>query len=337
MKYTSYLPILLLLFTYLEASAQPPNPKLISVYPESGFCDFADSLDGCYLIFDQPVTAGSGDLVLVNETDGFRAVFGCQGSSVRDLHSDTVYWSWHHYNIQPGHDFHIELESGIFVSLDDGSPYLGMSNPDYWKCSTKEETPPGMLSTIPISGDQEVDTLLSELVIKFDEPIRKGEGFLYLVDATTDDSLRMSIMSPAITIKGRDLHIQILTPLASGHQYHLLADPGVVYDTLITAFAGIATPDVWSFTTMAVVQGLSSYRDIPGLEIHPNPSSGIFRMTLPAGVASDYQIANPMGQVLLSGRVFGSTDLDLSRYPRGIYLLTLETSHATEILRLVRQ
>ncbi len=69
------------------------------------------------------------------------------------------------------------------------------------------------------------------------------------------------------------------------------------------------------------------------VSIFPNPTKGIFEIQgIPNGV---YHIFNTAGQVLQSGQVTNSP-IDISKLPKGLYFLSIETNHKTTTKRLVK-
>ncbi len=84
-----------------------------------------------------------------------------------------------------------------------------------------------------------------------------------------------------------------------------------------------------------------SITDVPQLEIGreiivaPNPSSGIFRIETTQ--ASSYRVYDLFGRIINRGQLNGTSELDLTSQPNGIYLISFETENGISTSKLVKQ
>jgi len=69
--------------------------------------------------------------------------------------------------------------------------------------------------------------------------------------------------------------------------------------------------------------------------ISPNPSSGIFRME--TSQASSYRVYDLFGRIINRGQLNGTSELDLTSQPNGIYLISFETENGISTSKLVKQ
>jgi len=83
--------------------------------------------------------------------------------------------------------------------------------------------------------------------------------------------------------------------------------------------------------------GIQSAKDDFRLQIQPNPSSGLFTMTTPAGKQADIEVLTLQGSLLYCGKteLNGNTALDLSDLAKGIYLLRLKYSDTLITRKLI--
>lgn len=64
---------------------------------------------------------------------------------------------------------------------------------------------------------------------------------------------------------------------------------------------------------------------IPGLKIYPNPSIGIFMITVPVEIVGhNYDLLNSMGEIIVQGKIARQFRVNLLGYPDGKYYLRME-------------
>ena len=89
---------------------------------------------------------------------------------------------------------------------------------------------------------------------------------------------------------------------------------------------------VGSFTSIIQVTTCSPVgideQSATSVNIHPNPTTGKLIISIAGQTASSVTLRNSLGQVLLSGNISSTNqiELDLSSYPAGIYFLQLEVN-----------
>ncbi len=64
------------------------------------------------------------------------------------------------------------------------------------------------------------------------------------------------------------------------------------------------------------------------MNIHPNPSSGVFHIKIDQAV--NIPAINAMGQTILTKALDGNIDLDISGHSKGIYFLNIETENTNQ-------
>ncbi|MCF8459807.1 MAG: T9SS type A sorting domain-containing protein [Flavobacteriales bacterium] len=69
--------------------------------------------------------------------------------------------------------------------------------------------------------------------------------------------------------------------------------------------------------------------------ISPNPSSGIFRME--TSQASSYRVYDLFGRIITQGHLNGTSELDITSQPNGIYLISVENENGISTSKLVKQ
>jgi hypothetical protein len=88
------------------------------------------------------------------------------------------------------------------------------------------------------------------------------------------------------------------------------------------------------------VEACTGIRDAEGQQawtLFPNPSSGIVTITSDRGGKFSYEVTDVSGRLMDKGTGEGSTGLDISVWPAGVYLLKLENAGGLWHQRLIRQ
>jgi hypothetical protein len=97
------------------------------------------------------------------------------------------------------------------------------------------------------------------------------------------------------------------------------------------AFNGLSA--IQSFKVGAVSVGNDP---MTAVKIYPNPSTGIFNINL-TGISNPIEIivTNSQGQLIYSGQLSGSQQLDLSNQPNGVYFIRLVNEKSVRLEKLI--
>lgn len=105
----------------------------------------------------------------------------------------------------------------------------------------------------------------SNLMITFDEIIKKGAGFITI--SSKDDTQRINVVSDAVTLS-TDRRILIINPpndLKADMQYTVTMDQGIVVDLLDNKYMGFPDKASWTFKTVgASGLALTGLNPLPG-------------------------------------------------------------------------
>ncbi|KAA9333614.1 T9SS type A sorting domain-containing protein [Adhaeribacter soli] len=71
------------------------------------------------------------------------------------------------------------------------------------------------------------------------------------------------------------------------------------------------------------------------LNVYPNPSNGMFNVSLPEGKAFGMEVTDLTGRVILKQDAKGKTSLDLSKAAKGIYLLKVTTAGSATVKKII--
>ncbi|MGL1888875.1 MAG: Ig-like domain-containing protein, partial [Reichenbachiella sp.] len=147
-------------------------------------------------------------------------------------------------------EYYVELPSGVFQDLA-GNEFAGYAKPD-WSFTTiifTDVTSPSIVSLSPIDGVTNLNAL-DNFTITFDEPIKKGSGFLQIYDDT--DALIQNINSALTANVIFDEYSVTINPtsaLAYGKTYYFVIPSGIIKDLSNNAFS--LAKGEWDFSTSA--------------------------------------------------------------------------------------
>ncbi|MDD4190998.1 MAG: Ig-like domain-containing protein [Mangrovibacterium sp.] len=112
---------------------------------------------------------------------------------------------------------------------------------------TVDTANPVIVSYNPVSGVEDV-AIKSNLVLTFDEYVKKGKGNFIIASET--DTQTIAVTSDAVTLGG-DARVVTIDPedLAASEQYTVSVDQGIVTDLVGNEFMGIPQSVSWTFKT----------------------------------------------------------------------------------------
>ncbi len=111
--------------------------------------------------------------------------------------------------------------------------------------------PPVILSLSPANEATGV-SVSTNLVITFDEDVKKGAGDIVIRDAADNAEVEtIDIGSAAVGIAGAVVTITPTAPLEGGETFYVEIAEGAILDLADNAFEGISGSATWSFTTAA--------------------------------------------------------------------------------------
>ncbi|MDO1446700.1 Ig-like domain-containing protein, partial [Rhodocytophaga aerolata] len=153
----------------------------------------------------------------------------------------------------------VHIPSGIFAdadSEDNDNEFEGIAENDYetWNFTTAADdtTPPTITSVVPETGTTNI-ALAPKLVINFSESIIKGQGTITIYRGTNvhqtinvgdNNAVQISADGKTVTLTPNELPGQTT--------FYVLIQAGAFKDLANNNFAGITSPDYWTFTTKDV-------------------------------------------------------------------------------------
>lgn len=116
----------------------------------------------------------------------------------------------------------------------------------------------------------------------------------------------------------------------------------------VTSFGTPYTKQI-ALPTSTVMKGSSttvSFEDVLGVNVpeenrnkyffYPNPTKDILHLEIENNESSFYQIAGLDGKIIAKGEFFGATTVDLSKYPNGIYYVTITNNSRVNSGKIIK-
>jgi len=142
------------------------------------------------------------------------------------------------------------------------------------------------------------------------------------------------------------LYGTVLVSSTNGSTWTLMND-GLPTNTVITSFAicgtdvfaGTSSSGVWK-RPLSEITGIEENNNITDFMFYPNPSNGKFTFLENSGNINSIEICNMLGEIIHNISYSNqqiSHEIDLSSYPKGIYLVKLYDGERIHLEKLVIQ
>lgn len=220
--------------------------------------------------------------------------------------------------------YYVTIDAGFITDLI-GNAYTGFTDNATWNFTTGDFTAPTLISSSLSPADNATNVPLNTtLSMTFSEPVAFGTGIIHLNDLSGNSSTQqfdvaagtgLSISGSTITVTPAALHL--LT------NYAVIIDATAVQDMSGNAFAGIADPTTWNFTSDDA-QGLDELSLVGitwnGTTLTIDPTATV--------AANLYDASGKLIKAHL-GQTTNCSDLTT-----GIYLLGLQSESTYQTVRL---
>jgi methionine-rich copper-binding protein CopC len=196
------------------------------------------------LTFNEPVAKGKGN-ISINLGTNSRQI---------NIESDAVTIDGAVVTIDPSTDLPAGSEVSVLIeegALQDiaGNVYVGIDNPETWNFTVASSTidiiPSAILFLLPQDDATNVPAN-ANLVITFNEPVKKGNGLITINQGTSVQEI--NINSAAVTILANILTINPPDDLPAGAAIFVQIPAGAITDLANNAFPGITSTTEWNFT-----------------------------------------------------------------------------------------
>jgi|GEM_PF-4835439 len=228
-------------------------PVAITTQPLAGAID-VDPDDRLFIVFSEPIVFAGGELRVFDDVTRAELTRYTIDNSHGVAQDDTLFINLSQ-PLPGGKRIYLQLLPGGIFDLA-GNAFAGI-NGDEWKFSTHDNVPPVVLSTSPEAGAIDVDPQ-ALLVMVFNEPIMISSGTLTVLDADTDEAIKMYVVSSSSAwVNENTLTIRLPKALPGGKRVYLHFSSGVVYDYAANEFPGISDKE-WRFTVLETVTGIEA-------------------------------------------------------------------------------
>ncbi len=230
--------------TFATGTPPPPTaPIITSLVPADNSTNVVINTP-ITLNLSQNVTAGTGNIVIANLTDGTfqniavpSANVAIVGSTVSVTGASLLY----------NKSYSIAIDSNCFNNM--GAKFAGIYNTTDWNFSTAAAAVIPVVNTLtPLDNATNVSTN-SNLVINFSVPVTKGTtGIIDINNATDGTNLPIAITSSQVAVSGSTVTISGLSWL-NGKDYFVEID-STCFNAVGVNFAGFYAPTDWNFTIL---------------------------------------------------------------------------------------
>jgi hypothetical protein len=248
--------------------ADTTAPFLAATTP--GDDDPAAPVGGLQAIFDEPVQPGSGDIRIVNLTDGVTTSI-----AVTDGNQVTV--SGASITIAPavaliaGKDYAVEMDAGVVQNVA-GIAFGGILDQTTWNFTT-DSSAPVLVSTSP--EDDDANAPAGSLSLEFDETVVPGSGNIVLRNITDASDTTIAVDDTQVTFSGNIVTIAPAGGLLAGKAYAVQIDATAIKNLSGFTYAGIGDDTGWNFVvaTATILTGTAGGDD--SWNVSANWSAGV--------------------------------------------------------------
>ena len=99
-------------------------------------------------------------------------------------------------------------------------------------------------------------------------------------------------------------------------------------------FNNLTTNSGSPFIYQPFTVGMDGVRGQSLAKIYPNPASNVLSVSLPHNEAVDVQLFNMTGQLLMTKSISGTSTLDISSLPQGVYVVKVGAMQACRVVVL---
>lgn len=194
------------------------------------------------------IQRGSGNIVLMNRTDGTSELFDVNGAQVSV--GGTTLTIDPSANLPANKDFSMMVEPGALLD-GFGNPYVGPTDVTEWNFRTSGApggTDPIVLRLSPADGATGV-AVDAELELFFDEVVVPGTGDIAIRNLTDLTETLIPVDDARVSFSGGVVTIDPAVDLPAGKDYAIWVGASAIEDSTGNTFGGIADDTSWNFST----------------------------------------------------------------------------------------
>lgn len=217
--------------------------------------------------FDDTIAIGTGNISLVNITDGGQIDISVTDSSQVSVSGSTLTIN-PTSNLLDSKQYAVLIDAGAILD-DAGNSFAGILANTDWRFTVADPDviDPTLASTSPVNGAN--STVSANLVATFNEPIAIGSGNITIHNLTDNTNTVIAVTdSSQVSVSGAVLTINPTADLAYGKNNAVRIDATAIDDLAGNSYGGISDDLTWYFTLpgpgYVILDELSTSGDFDG-------------------------------------------------------------------------
>jgi uncharacterized protein YjiK/methionine-rich copper-binding protein CopC len=230
-----------------EQAAGPSLPGMTIFKPTTGKTNVGVG-SNLYLTLDQPIKAGTGNIILSNSAGDTRTISVTDTSQV--TFNGKVMKIHPKYFLVANTTYNVTYAAGVVktTSGNDLSAVSSASALSFTTIGTLDNTVPILNSSAPVNGAAGIAG--SHFTLSFSESVQAGSGNIVVTNGS--DTRNVSVNDTTqVKFNGSRMNITLATPLQDSSSYNVQMASGVITDLSGNPYAGINNATTLSFTTAA--------------------------------------------------------------------------------------
>jgi hypothetical protein len=223
------------------SSAPVLKPILLSTIPTDNATNVAFGTQNLSVTFDKPITLGTGNVTVYNNTAGTNVSIPASGCTVA---GNTV--TIPSVALAMGSAYAVQFDSTCFTNA--GNKCDGIYNMVSWNYYTVNPKP-SIVNKQPFDNSNNVPIATTQLSMRFDKPITAGIGNIYLKNLTAATQVTYTVPSADVVISNDTVFINNVV-LAYSTSYAVQFDSASFTNSSYNSY-GIYNDSTWNFNTEA--------------------------------------------------------------------------------------
>jgi methionine-rich copper-binding protein CopC len=219
------------------------NPIVVSYNPVSKVDGIAVG-SNLVITFDEQIKKGIGSIHIVGKTSTQNIDIASDAVTIGD---DKRVLIINPNDFVADENYAVTIDGGLVTDLL-GNKFIGLPDGFSWTFKTVGKSGLALTSMAPVPASTAASVIRFGLT--FASEVKKGSGNFTVYQKTGDIKVaEVSVASATVSVVGKQVTINMGTPLNFSTDYYILADAGTVVDADGKAFEGFEEKTSWSFKT----------------------------------------------------------------------------------------
>jgi uncharacterized protein YjiK len=235
------------IYVVSEVGGGAGRPELLVFSPSLNKTAIAPG-SNLYLTFNQPILAGTGNLVLSNGAGDTRTIAISDSAQIKVMSNTLVIDPA--TDLVPGTSYSISYPAGLLKDASgNNAPALSSAALiSFTTVGVLDTVAPALASTSPLNNATGITS--SRILLNFNEAVVAGVGNIVISNGTDTRTINVTDATQ-VTFSGSTANINPSADLIRGSTYNVQMVSGVIKDASGNPFAGIANTTTLSFNTAA--------------------------------------------------------------------------------------